>query len=146
MKIIGKAFISLVFALACPLHAMRTLEFLDGQFDREAVVRDHPVAVLDQHQVPVYLPSSIDSLTRLEIVSHPFQALNFHQTTWDHCIRKAKCKCILRFPQRLTLSFLPFAAVHVAASIKYLRLNFFIMIIIWAVLTHVLQKEWQPCR
>ena len=67
---------------------MRTLEFLDGQFDREAVVRDHPVAVLDQHQVPVHLPSSIDSLTRLEIVSHPFQTLNFHQTTCDHCIRK----------------------------------------------------------
>ena len=40
--------------------------------------------------VSVHLPSSIDSLTRLEIVSHPFQALNFHQATWDHCIRKGK--------------------------------------------------------
>ena len=67
---------SLVSASACPLHAMRTLEFLDGQFDREAVVRDYPVAVLDQHRVLVHLPSSIDSSTRLEIVSHPF-----HQTT-----------------------------------------------------------------
>ena len=44
-----------------------------GRTVREALIRDHPATVLDQHRLPVHLPSSIESSTRLEIVSHPLQ-------------------------------------------------------------------------
>ena len=90
----------------------------------------------------------------LRAIDPPLRGFSQVNSTWKkwtstRCCNRLDNKnfpCILRFPQRLKLSSLPFAAVHVAASIKDLRLNFFIMIIFWAVLTHVLQKEWQPCR
>ena len=96
-----------------------------------------------------------DSLQRAEKVfiylSRGFSQVNSTWKKWTstQCCNRLdnkKFHVFLRFPQRLKLSSLPFAAVHVAASTKDLRLNFFTMIMFWAVLTHVLQKEWQPCR